>query len=294
MLYPNFKELLSYQSVSKRIKLNFSGKKNLNFSGNFLSHFKGQGMEFDEVREYVYGDNIKDVEWRSSARSDKTYVKIYREERKRNVVIAVDNNDYMNFGTRKTFKNVVAAHIASILGFAANENKDRLGFYIFGNQKNRFTYFKPTDSKKSLFYGLKILSSVTSEKFENYSIEGAIFNLKRLNANPNILFVISDFRWITDQFEKTLFLLGKKPEIVFINIIDDSDCYIPDVGEFVVEYGNNSYFLNTKNRRAAERYKKIYFEKQKIFRNYTTKLNVKIIDINTKDDPIKILKASLK
>jgi uncharacterized protein (DUF58 family) len=293
MLYPNFKELLSYQSTSKRIDLNLLSKKNANINGNFLSSFKGQGMEFDEVREYVYGDNIKDVEWRSSARSDKTYVKIYREERKRNVIIAVDNNDYMNFGTRKTFKNVVAAHIASVLGFAANENKDRLGFYIFGNQKNRFTYFKPTDSKKSLFSGLKTLSSAATEKFENYSVEGAIFNLKRLNANPNILFVISDFRWITDQFEKNIFLLGKKPEIVFINITDDADCYIPDVGDFVVEYENNSYFLNTRNRRAAERYKKIYFEKQKIFRKYAARLNARVIDVNTKDDVLKILKASL-
>jgi hypothetical protein len=107
------------------------------------------------------------------------------------------------------------------------------------------------------------------------------------------LFVISDFRWITDQFEKNIFLLGKKPEIVFINITDDADCYIPDVGDFVVEYENNSYFLNTRNRRAAERYKKIYFEKQKIFRKYAARLNARVIDVNTKDDVLKILKASL-
>lgn len=293
MLYPNFKELLSYEGAAKGIGLDLKKKYSSDISGNFLSSFKGQGMEFDKVREYIYGDDVRDIEWRVSARTQKTHVKVYREERKRNVIIVVDNNDYMNFGTRVTFKNIQAARAAAILGFAANKNNDKVGFYIFGNQKNRFTYLKPVNTKKSLFTGLKTLCN-EKENLENYSLDGAIFNLKRIGANPNILFIISDFRGISEQLEKNLFLLGKRPEIVFINITDDSDSHIPDVGKIVLEYKERRLQVNTSNRRGAEKYKKIFEEKQKNFKKTAIRLNARVININTKDDVIREISLGMK
>ncbi len=293
MLYPNFKELLLYEASAKGIGMDLKKKYSGDVAGNFLSSFKGQGMEFDKVREYVYGDDVRDIEWRVSARSQKTHVKVYREERKRNVIIAVDNNSYMNFGTRKTFKNVQAAKVAAILGFAANRNSDKVGVYIFGNQKNRFTYLKPVSSKKSLFHGLKALC-VEKEIDENYSVDGAIFNLKRIGANPNILFIISDFRNVDEMLEKNLFLLGKRPEIVFINMVDDSDAVIPDIGKLIVEYEGERLMVNTSNRRAVAKYKKIFEEKQKNIRKMAIRLNARVININTKDDVLRELSLGLK
>ena len=293
MLYPNFKELLSYEGAAKGIGLDLKKKYSGDFSGNFLSSFKGQGMEFDEVREYVYGDDVRDIEWRVSAKTQKTHIKVYREERRRNVIIAVDNNNYMNFGTRKTFKNVQAAKVAAILGFAANKNNDKVGIYIFGNQKNRFSYFKPVNTKKSLFGGLKSLCE-EKKNFDNYSLEGAIFNLKRIGANPNILFIISDFRNVDEQLEKNIFLLGKRPEIVFINLVDDSDYLIPDVGKLIMEYEGKRLMVNTTNRRGVEKYNKIFEEKQKSIKKLAVKLNAKLININTKDDVLRELSLGLK
>ncbi len=293
MLYPDFKELLSYESAAKSIGLTLSKKNSSDLSGNFLSKFRGQGMELDNVREYVYGDDVRDIEWKASARTQKTYVKIYREERRRNVIIAVDNNDYMNFGTRDTFKNVQAARIAALLGFAANRNNDKVGLYIFGNKKGRFSYFKPVNSKKSLFMGLKTLCD-EKEKLENYSLDGAIYNLKRIGANPNILFVISDFRNITEQFEKNLYLLGKRPQVVFINLTDDSDRNIPDVGRLTLEYGDSRYFLNSSNRKGAERYKKEFDEKYRSFIKMAARVNARVINVNTKDNVIKKILLGLK
>lgn len=294
MLYPDFKELLSYESAAKGIGLTLNKKHASDISGNFLSKFKGQGMEFDEVREYVYGDDVRDIEWKASARAQKTYVKIYREERRRNVIIAVDNNDYMNFGTRGTFKNVQAARVVALLGFAANRNADKVGLYIFGNQKNRFSYFKPVNSKKSLFVGLKTLCNEQPEKYDNYSLDGAIYNLKRIGANPNILFVISDFRYITEEFEKNLYLLGKRPQIVFINIIDDSDRIMPDIGKLTIEYGKSRYLLNSSFRKGSERYKKSFEERQEFFRKMALRVNARVININTKDDIVKKILIGLK
>lgn len=294
MLYPDFKELLSFENAARGIDLNLSKKNTTTLTGNFRSTFKGQGMEFDEVREYVYGDDVRDIEWKATARTEKTFVKIYREERKRNVVIAIDNNDYMNFGTRGTFKNVQAARAAALLGFLAHRNDDKVGIYSFGNQPNRFSFYRPVNSKKSLFMGLKSLCDEQKEKFENYSLDGAIFNLKRLRANPSILFVISDFRNITEQFEKNLYLLGKKPEIVFVNLVDDNDRAMPDVGRLVLEYGNSRYFLNSGNRKGVERYKKDFEEKYNFFRKMATRMNARVININTKDDVMRKILLGLK
>jgi uncharacterized protein (DUF58 family) len=297
MLYPDFKELLSYEASARGIGKAIERKYSNSVSGNILSHFKGQGMEFDEVRNYIYGDDVRNIEWRASAKSDETFVKIYKEEKNRSVLIAVDNNDYMYFGTRSNFKNIQAARAASILGFAANHNKDKVGFYIFGNQSNRFSYFKPANSKKSLFSGLKNLTTSyepdNNLKQNNYSIEGAIFNLKRIGANPNILFVISDFRNIGDQFEKNFYYLGKRPEIVFINIIDDSDFYIPDIGKVVLEYGKRRYMLQSSSKRGQERYKKQFEERQKLLKKIAARLKARIININTRDNVLRELAIQL-
>ncbi len=293
MLYPDFKELLSYEKAAKGIGDNLRKKYSADVTGNFLSSFKGQGMEFDEVREYMYGDDVRDIEWRVSARNQQTYVKVYREERKRNVIIALDNNGYMHFGTRKTFKNVQAARIAAILGFAANHNMDRVGLYIFGDVENRFKYLKPVDNKKSLITGLKSLCVEKTEN-EDYSVEGAIFNLRRLGAKPNILFIISDFRRISESFEETLYQFTKRAEVVLINIIDDNDMYMPNIGRIMLEYDDNNFLLDTSNRRIIERYKKTFAEKQKDFRRIAAHLNARTININTKDDVLRELSLGLR
>jgi uncharacterized protein (DUF58 family) len=199
----------------------------------------------------------------------------------------------MNFGTRGTFKNVQAARVAAVLGFAANKNNDKVGFYIFGNKKNSFTYHKPSNNKKSLFMGLKELCN-EKEKLENYSVEGAVFNLKRIGANPNILFIISDFRGVSEQLERNIFSLSRKPQVVFINLIDDSDFFIPDVDRLVMEYSDKRLMINTSNRRGAEKYRKIFEEKEKNFKKIATRLGARIINVNTKDDVLKQISMGLK
>lgn len=293
MLYPDFKELIALEAASRNLRFGFKRQRINDISGSYSSSFKGAGMEFDEVRKYAYGDDVRSIDWRVSARLDDPHIKKFREEKQRNVIIAVDKNDYMNFGTRKTFKNVMAAKVAAILGYAANNNSDRVGFYIFGNQRNRFTFLKPIESRSSLFRGLKILST-PEDHSESYSIEGAIFNLRRIDIKPNILFIISDFRNITEVFEKNLYLLGSGTEKVFINIIDDSDFYIPDVGRLILKHGIRRYLLNTTNKKGMNNYRKNFHEKQEILKKISARLGARLININTKDDPLKVLAAGLR
>lgn len=293
MLYPNFKELLLLEKSVNLIKKGFHRSSVNELSGNYLSRFKGQGMEFNEVREYAYGDDVRNIDWRVSARTDSTHIKTFQEERQRNVLIMVDNNDYMRFGTRGTFKNIQAAKVASLIGFAANKNMDRVGCYIFGNSENRYEYFRPKNSKNSFLKGLKSLCEA-KEVREGYSLEGALFNLRRLNANPNILFIISSFREDIEDIEKHLFFLKRRGEIVLINIIDDSDSMIPDIGRVVLKYGDKRFLLNTSNKKGMDSYHKDYIESQQKLTKLAAKVRGKIININTKDDPIKALARGLK
>ncbi len=292
MLYPNFKQLIKLEGLAKFIKFG-SKNKPYNFSGAYNSSFKGQGMEFEEVRNYNIGDDIRKIDWRVSAKLDDLYLKLFTEEKQRNVVIAIDKNDYMNFGTRGTFKNIVAARVAAILSFVANNKKDKVGFYIFGNQQNRFTYLKPSSHKFNIYRALKILCS--KDNFDqSYSIEGAVFNLRRMGIKPDILFLISDFRNISEVFEKNIFLLGAKTQKVFINIIDDSDFYIPDVGKIVLKYGFRSYILNTSDKKGMKNYLKNFNHKQELLKKISYKFSTKLININTKEDEFKNLLSGLK
>ncbi len=292
MLLPDFKDLLTLENSANNLSKNLIKSSVNQLSGNYLSHFKGQGMEFAEVRAYSYGDDPRNIDWRVSARSDETYVKTFQEERQRDVMVVVDNNDYMRFGTKSTFKNVQAARIASLLSFAANKNSDKVGFYIFGNRKNRYEYFKPKSSKNSVLRGLKSLCD-SKEYKDNYSLEGALFNLRRLDANPNIIFIISTFRDFSDELEKQLFFYNKKAQIVLVNILDDSDEIIPDVGRLVLKYGERRFLLNTSNKKGMETYRDNFLQKQDKLKKIASKVSAKIININTKDNPFKKLAMGL-
>jgi uncharacterized protein (DUF58 family) len=293
MLYPDFKDLISYESSSQLLGYHIKNKSLSQFAGNYTSSFKGQGMEFDEVRNYAEGDDVRSVDWRVTARLDEMFVKVFKQEKQRNVLICVDKNSYMNFGTRITFKNIIAAKAAAIIGFAANKNADKVGFYVFGDVKDRFSYLKPNLSKGSILKGLKLLCN-EGDGQENYAIDGAIFNLKRLDVSPSIIFIISDFRGINEVFEKNLYLIAKKAEVVFINISDESDYFIPDVGRIILKQGTRRYLLNTSYRQGIKNYQRNFQERQRYLNKIKTKLRARLIEISTKDDPLKTLITGIK
>ena len=114
-------------------------------SGDYASPFRGQGLAFHEVREYRFGDDIRSIDWRVTARTDKPHVKVFTEERERTVILCIDANAAMRFGTRGTFKSVQAARAAALLGWQANGSNDRVGCIVFGDVPGGMQFFAPTD-----------------------------------------------------------------------------------------------------------------------------------------------------
>jgi uncharacterized protein (DUF58 family) len=283
MLYPDFKELVSFEAHSGAVNFALKNKSMQQMSGDYASVFRGQGMDFDEVREYRYGDDVRNIDWRVSARLNNTHIKVFKEERERNVLICVDKNDHMVFGTRGTFKNVQAARAAAILAFAANKNKDKVGFYIFGNQKKRFTFEPPSERKSALFRGLRNLSSDADFK-ESFSLSSAFINLKRININPNIVFVISDFRDANDSFFKNMLSVSRRSEFVFINVYDQFDAEIPDIGGLLVSDGKHEFLANTSSTLGRNRYNREFMEHQEYLQKKCASFGIRLINIKTSDD----------
>src|ERR1700744_1672482 len=162
MLDPDFNELIQLGQKASRLRIVSTRQSMAASFGDYSSPFRGQGLEFHEVREYRFGDDIRNIDWRVTARTDKPYVKVFTEERERTVILCIDANAAMRFGTRGTFKSVQAARAASLLGWQANVAKDRVGCVVFGDVPGGIKYFTPTRSRQALWQTLKLLSRTTA------------------------------------------------------------------------------------------------------------------------------------
>lgn len=177
MLYPNFEELLDLKARASSRNIKSSRLTHSLASGGYFSPFRGQGLEFDEVRAYVPGDDVRKIDWRVTARSGVPHIKLFTEERERKVLICLDACDYMCFGTRGTFKSVQAARIAALIGWSALSSSNTLGSCIFGNSEAASMFFKPSRRQSSFLRFLEkicqadtyINTSKTDSKLKNDS-----------------------------------------------------------------------------------------------------------------------------
>src|SRR5580704_248263 len=205
MLYPDFNELMQLGQKASRLHI-ASGRQSLaGGSGDYASPFRGQGLAFHEVREYRFGNDIRSIDWRVTARTDKPYVKVFTEERERTVIICIDANAAMRFGTRGTFKSVQAARAAALLGWHANGSKDRVGCIVFGDVSEGIQFFAPTRSRSALWQTLKLLSDATT------GVHGAAVEqevvlkyLERVAPTRTLIIFISDFQNATEAMERRL------------------------------------------------------------------------------------------
>ncbi len=181
----SMQELLQYQNKSRLIDL--AGKKNIQGkqAGNYLSRSKGRGMEFDEVRHYQTGDDVRAIDWRVTARTGKTHTKLFREEIERPVLVATDLSQNMHFGSKLLFKSVQAAHLAALIAWHAKIRGDRLGGLVFCDDQH--IELKPRSRKAGVLHYLHALTTLNNQKKRTYSEKSdAIETEKAENSRQNI------------------------------------------------------------------------------------------------------------
>jgi uncharacterized protein (DUF58 family) len=209
----------------KLLELRTRGLVNSLFTGEYRSVFKGQGMEFSEVREYQIGDEVRSIDWNVTARMGKPYVKRYIEERELTVMLAVDLSGSERFGTRGRFKSELASELAAVLAMSAIRNNDRVGALLF---TDRVEHVVPP--RKGRRHVLRLMRDllVFDPVGRGTDIAGALEYIQKMLSHKAIIFVVSDFQ--SAELEQPLKLLAQQHDVVAVTVDDPSEQALPDVG----------------------------------------------------------------
>jgi uncharacterized protein (DUF58 family) len=296
MLYPDFNELVAFKD--RKSDLWQLAKKNVRsiIPGNHHSPFRGQGLEFDSVREYVPGDDIRNIDWRVTARTGSPHLKLFKQERERHIVICVDMNASMRFGTRKTFKSIQAARIASLIGWQGAAQHDRISACLFGDVPNGIHFFPPARTRKSLCGLLKMLASQETEQHE-IPLRNILLPVSQAVHTGSLIYLISDFMDIDQNhpFEAELRRLNKKGDLIFIAVNDQADMSILPVG--TVRFCSNEtekINVNTGSLAGKAAYEAQWRENRKQLYETTSRCKIPLIELTTESDVRRDLVLGLK
>jgi uncharacterized protein (DUF58 family) len=209
----------------RQIEIRTKGLVNQVFSGEYHSVFKGRGMEFSEVREYQFGDDIRNIDWNVTARLGHPYIKVFEEERELTVMLLVDLSGSLMFGSVSKTKQRIAAELTAILAFSALKNNDKVGLILFTDKIEKFV--PPRKGKKHV---LRIIREVLSFEPEGKAtnLKGALEYMNNTIKKKSIAFLLSDF--MDEGYEKILKIVGKKHDLIGIVLDDRHEKEIPNIG----------------------------------------------------------------
>ena len=233
----------------RQIEIRTKGLVNQVFSGEYHSVFKGRGMEFSEVREYQFGDDIRNIDWNVTARFGHPYIKVFEEERELTVMLMVDLSGSLMFGSVSKTKQRVAAELTAILAFSALKNNDKVGLILFTDKIEKFV--PPRKGNKHV---LRIIREVLSFQPEGNStdIGSALEYMNGAIKKKSIAFLISDF--MDDGYEKILRIVGKKHDLIGIVLDDRRETEIPKMGliKLTDAETNHERWVDTSSRKVQK------------------------------------------
>jgi len=281
------KDLVNLAKPASLLKLHHTSIRSRQ-SGGYVSRFKGRGMEFDEARLYQPGDDIRNIDWRVTARTGKTHTKVFREERERPVFISVDNRPAMHFATRGVFKSVQAAKIAALLAWTAQHKGDRIGGQIY--TESQCQEVKPKNGKHgvlSFFNALiKPLSTVTMEM----TFEHALARLFQHTRPGSLIYIISDFRGLTEKSEKHLAKLAKHCEVVLIHIYDPLESHLPAKGRYRFTDDERDVVIDTGDNQRILSYQQHYQQRLSYLQQISKQMGLTFFQCSTQENPVEVLR----
>ncbi len=258
------------------------------FGGDYHSNFKGRGMTFSEVREYVPGDDVRSIDWNVTARTGKPHLKIFEEERELSVLILIDVSSSGVFGSKKNLKIDLGVEIAAMLSFSAIKNNDKVGLALFSDKVEK--YIPPKKGKKHV---LRLITDIVNHDFENSnkrtSIKTAIDFANKISKRKSVIFLISDF--IDDNFWNELEFLNFKHDVIGLQIYDSYERNFPNLGIINIhdsETGENTW-IDTTSKKIRDKFQKNSIEKLNSFSKKCKNIGFDLIQISTDDDYIKFL-----
>jgi uncharacterized protein (DUF58 family) len=258
-------------------------------SGGYLSRFKGRGMEFDETRLYQAGDDLRTIDWKVTARTGKPHTKIFREERERPVFISVDDRPAMHFATRGVFKSVLAAKLAALLAWTAEQHGDRIGGQIFSEQDCR--ELKPQNGRQAVLHFLHALAdrSVPNQQ-AGYTFEQILARLVKHVRPGSRVYLISDFRGLNEAAERHLSRLSEHCDVVLFFVFDALEQNLPAKGRYRFTDGDRDVVMDSADARRLADYQQRFAERLQRLQILARKEHMQLILCGTADDPAQRLK----
>lgn len=257
------------------------------FAGQYHSAFKGRGMAFSEVREYQFGDDVRDIDWNVTARFHKPYVKVFEEERELTVMLLIDVSGSLDFGTRQQLKAEMVTEIAATLAFSAIQNNDKIGVIFFSDKVEK--YIPPQKGRKHILYIIREMLDFHPESKKTDLSETLQF-LSNVVKRRCTVFVLSDF-YTRNSFSQSLTICSKKHDVVAIQVYDPFDKELPNIGLMKIvdaETGHEQY-IDTSSKKLRTAHSTYWNNRQMELIDTFNKSNVDNISIATNQDYVKSL-----
>ena len=261
-------------------------------SGNFRSLFRGQGIEFEGVRDYIRGDDIRTIDWNVTARMGHAFVKVFEEERELQVLLIMDNSESMMIKHDKKSKFEIAQDASALITIACELNSCSLGAIFFDGQINFCT--KPLLNKSQTMLILNKISKQNETPVKGSVLNSALISASRILKKRSLVFIFSDFR--SEGWQKALVALAKKNDVLAFNIFDSFDYQFPELGSVVFKDAEtgSKMILPTTSKKFQKSWQNFNQQKLQNWKDFCLKHGVIPVIMNTKDEPLEILNNVLK
>jgi uncharacterized protein (DUF58 family) len=279
MILPEFKELVQLQHSANNSYSHLI-KKTIKNIGGHLSSLKGRGMEFNKIRKYELGDDVRHIHWKITAKTGQPHIKTFIEEKQKEILLFIDANENMNFGTKNTFKSIQAARIAASIMWQSYKNKDKVGGCVFGSEDKKISFHQNKKSNLSIIQILKELSNNNPAK-SSIAISTSIRKNIHLIKKNTTIFIISDFIDIDNDLLDILTILRKKSEIIFVIVRDPFDSKLPKLQNIKFNFDKEEIVLSGNDNSLQNAYTRLYQENENKINDIMRMLKISKIEVLT-------------
>ena len=269
----------------RKIEIKTRGLSRNVFAGQYHSVFKGRGMAFSEVREYQFGDDVRDIDWNVTARFHRPYVKVFEEERELTVMLLVDVSGSLDFGTTCRTKRDMVAEIASTLAFSAIQNNDKIGVIFFSDRIEK--YIPPKKGRRHILCIIREMLSFQPQS-KRTDIGMAMEYLTRVMKRRCTAFVLSDF-YCREDFQHQAQIANRKHDLVAIQVYDPLAKRLPDVGLMKIRDAETSHemVIDTSSKKLRQAHARYWLEREESLNELFAKSKIDWISVATNEDYVR-------
>lgn len=286
----SLEELIQLKWQARCLSLSSHKKAMAIMGGAHHSGFRGHGMDFLETRRYFPGDDVRAIDWRVTARLKKTHTKVFTEERERPIFILVDYSYSMFFGTRKTFKSVIAAKAAALLAWAAAEQGDRVGGLVFSSEKSY--QLRPQGGRHGVLRLLNaLIQPISISNHKKPNLTNVLVQLRRVTHPGSLIFIISDFQGMDKQAEKHLTKLARHNHIMGLFIYDQMEKNLPPPGVYDITNGQQYGIIDSNSKQLQENYQQQFEQRYSYLETFFLQRQLHLLSLATDQEVVETIKS---